>query len=96
MLSVPSLEHLTQLQTKLEQSPLKFKAIYEPDEPYNGQITAIGIQPVLKSVGRKYLSCLPLLKDSQIYGRLAKSYSAAAAEVGESRPSSPTIQGEVI
>lgn len=53
---------LQQLAIRLDHAGISFKLICEPDEPYNGQLMAIGILPVRKSRVRRLLSNLPLLR----------------------------------
>jgi len=36
--------------------------INEPDEPFNGQLMALGLPPSYKSTYRRYVSNLPLIK----------------------------------
>lgn len=64
VLAVSNESQLCILADKLSHSELKFTLINEPDAPYNGALMAIGITPILRSVGRKYFSSLPLIKDS--------------------------------
>jgi len=49
---------------KLFYAGLEYKVIYEPDAPYNGEAMAIGLTPILRSVGRRVLSSLPLYRGS--------------------------------
>ncbi len=53
---------LQQLAIRLDHAGIAFKLIHEPDAPYNNQLMAIGVMPVKKSVVKKLLSNLPLLK----------------------------------
>lgn len=46
----------------LGENGILHKLIREPDEPYCGQLMAIGIRPMPRSRVRKYLSQLPLVK----------------------------------
>lgn len=53
---------LHQLAIRLDRAGIDFHLVREPDVPYNNQLMAIGIRPILKSKVRKLLSNLPLLK----------------------------------
>ena len=64
VLAVPDESALREVRASLTLSGLSWRAIYEPDEPWNGQMMAIGVAPVLRSIGRKTLSCLPLFRGS--------------------------------
>jgi hypothetical protein len=47
------------LESKLRAAGVGLRAIRESDPPYSGQLMALGLTPIPKSVGRRYLSCLP-------------------------------------
>lgn len=55
-------EELRALSKRLESSGIAHECINEPDEPYNGQLMAIGLPPSYKSTYRKFLSNLPLIR----------------------------------
>jgi Peptidyl-tRNA hydrolase PTH2 len=55
-------EALTRVLAHLQAAKLPFRAIYEPDPPWNSQLMAIGIAPIRRQIGRRYLSCLPLYR----------------------------------
>ena len=53
---------LRSLSERLEVAGIPHHRINEPDEPYNGQLMAIGLPPAYKSTYRRYISNLPLIK----------------------------------
>jgi peptidyl-tRNA hydrolase len=55
-------EHLNQVSVQLAENGILHCLIREPDEPWNGQLMAIGVLPMARSKVRKYLSQLPLLR----------------------------------
>jgi peptidyl-tRNA hydrolase len=61
-LAVPSEQELLALESKLREAKIPHRAIREPDPPFNGQITAIGLVPAPREALKKYLSQYPLLK----------------------------------
>jgi len=62
VLSASDEEELCKVADKLSARRIPFKIIYEPDAPFNGEATAIGVYPVLdRTKLRKALSRLPLL-----------------------------------
>ena len=63
ILQVPDEATLFAYLEKLTCAGLALCAIFEPDPPYSGQLTAIGIEPQARSKPRKILSNLPLLKE---------------------------------
>ncbi len=64
ILQTPDEATMAAYETKLMMSGLRFRAIREPDAPYNGQLMAIGIEPQVRSkLIRKILGGLPLLKE---------------------------------
>lgn len=62
VLGVPDETALRGVLARLTLSQLAWRAIYEPD--WDNQLMAIGVAPVLRSIGRKTLSCLPLFRGS--------------------------------
>lgn len=63
ILSVPTEQKLLELELKLINEGIEHRAIREPDEPFNNQITAIGLVPTVKTPQiKKVLSSLPLLR----------------------------------
>lgn len=61
-LTAPDEMSLEFLQRKLERAGLRVTPIYEPDEPYNGALMALGIKPGRKEALKRHLSSLPLLR----------------------------------
>lgn len=59
VLSVPDEASLAALADRLRAAGIDFVAVYEPDPPWNGQLTAIGLRPTRKEAVRRYLSSLP-------------------------------------
>ena len=53
---------LLALEQKLKKNNIDFRAIREPDAPWNGQLMAIGIAPCDRSIVKKEVGNLPLLK----------------------------------
>ena len=47
---------------RLEAAGIPHSRINEPDEPYNGQLMALGLPPAYKSTYRRFISNLPLIK----------------------------------
>lgn len=62
VLGVPSETALVVIKEKLQVAGLSFVPIVECDAPYEGQLMAIGLRPIMRSVGRKVLSNLPLYR----------------------------------
>lgn len=61
VLGVPNLDTIHNLGRALDVSGINYSLICEPDQPYDGQATAIGICPVLDRASlKKLLSNLPL------------------------------------
>ncbi|WNM70121.1 peptidyl-tRNA hydrolase [Myxococcus phage Mx1] len=61
-LAAESEEHLLLLEAKLVAAGIPYKAIREPDAPWNGALMAIGIEPMPRAKLRPLLSGLPLLR----------------------------------
>jgi len=61
-LTVPDERSLVRLADDLRRASVAFTAIFEPDEPFNGQLMALGVAPRRKGELRRYLSALPLLR----------------------------------
>lgn len=53
---------LLELERKLQREALSFVSIRENDEPYAGELLAIGIKPDRRSKLKRYFSSLSLLK----------------------------------
>lgn len=53
---------LLALEERLARADIPHTAIREPDAPWNGQLMAIGIRPLDRTIVRKYLAQYPLLK----------------------------------
>jgi peptidyl-tRNA hydrolase len=62
VLAVPDEHTLLKYEAKLLRNGLEITAIREPDEPWNGQLMAIGIKPQPREKIKKLLSSLPLYK----------------------------------
>lgn len=62
VLSVPDEHTLLSYEAKLLRNGLELSAIREPDEPWNGQLMAIGIKPQPREKLKKLLSNLPLYR----------------------------------
>lgn len=77
---------------RLRAASIEFVEIREPDEPYNGELMAIGVRPALRSVLRKHLSELPSFKRSTFTPESAKIKPAQAN--GGSYPPSGSIMSE--
>ena len=58
----PDEAELQKLSERLTLAGIQHHRINEPDEPYNGQLMAIGLPPAYKSTYRRYISNLPLIK----------------------------------
>ncbi len=62
VLAVPDESTLREYQARLERAGVPHVPIHEPDAPWNGQLTAIGLVPVAdRAPLRPLLSSLPLL-----------------------------------
>jgi hypothetical protein len=66
VLEAKSEEELKTLATKLWNNRIEFIKVYEPDEPYSGQLMALGVVPDYRHKLRKHLSNLPLFSGSKI------------------------------
>lgn len=63
VLSAKTERDLWVIACQLEMAGLEFVKIQEPDAPYNGQLMAIGLRPIQRSIGRRtFLSSLPLYR----------------------------------
>lgn len=62
VLAVPNEAALHAVAARLRSAGVDFVAIHEPDPPWNGQLTALGLRPTRKEAVQKQLSSLPLLK----------------------------------
>ena len=62
VLAVSDEQSLLLVEQKLSLAGIEFVAIREPDEPYCGQILAIGIKPQPRNKLRKLLANLPLYR----------------------------------
>ena len=60
VLEVPSEEDLLRLIPKLDASGNSYVAFREPDPPYLGQVTAIGVHPTSDRSSLAFLRSLPL------------------------------------
>lgn len=61
-LAVPDEATLAREADRLERAGVQLVRIHEPDQPYCGQLMALGLVPARKEDMRKHLSSLPLLK----------------------------------
>ncbi len=82
MLAARDEEHLRTIESRLVDHDVLYTAIHEPDEPYNGQLMAIGLAPIPRSQGR-FLSNLPLYRGQILPG----------ASNGGSKPIPAPIRG---
>lgn len=57
-----SKEQLLSLEKRLIEDNIPHQSIYEPDPPFNGEITAIGVYPDYGDKLRKYFSQFPLVR----------------------------------
>lgn len=55
-------EGLQALRERLETACVPHRAIVESDNPYAGELMAIGLEPRPRNEVRRYVSSLPLLK----------------------------------
>lgn len=62
VLAVPDQAKLLALERKICELDIPHKAIREPDDPWNGQLMTIGIEPMQKYLVKKIVSNLPLLR----------------------------------
>lgn len=81
VLAVPNETALKALLARLTLSGLAWSAVYEPDPPYFGQLMAIGLAPVLRSIGRRVLSSPPCFRGST-YAGVAQFESARKGDAG--------------
>lgn len=93
VLTVPSASELMQLADKLRVANAEFTCIFETDEPWSGQLMAIGARPERRSKMRKILSSVPLYRGPN--GGVAQGQSYAQRESGDAEdvgltPASPT------
>jgi hypothetical protein len=77
-------DHLRTIACRLVDADLVFHEIKEPDAPWDGQLMAIGLRPIQRSVGRRFLSNLPLYRGP---------VSAGAPERGGSKPAPAPFGG---
>jgi peptidyl-tRNA hydrolase len=63
VLSVPSELRLLAISERLTARGVEHALIREPDAPWNGQATAIGIPPTPRNCMRPHISDLPLLRE---------------------------------
>ncbi len=61
-LAVPDSEALAELSQRLHQAGIKHHSVIESDEPYSGQLLAIGIPPQPRERLRRVLSSIPLMR----------------------------------
>jgi hypothetical protein len=63
VLAVPDEAGLLKLEIKLAKHGIEYCLIREPDEPFLGQATALGIKPMLRSDISKLLANYPLIRE---------------------------------
>jgi peptidyl-tRNA hydrolase len=63
VLAVEGEDELVALSARLERAGVRHKLIREPDAPFNGAATALGIVPCPRRPLRRFLSRYPLLKE---------------------------------
>lgn len=80
VLSAPDQPALEVLRLRLEAAGVEHKAIYEPDPPWLGALTAIGLKPVADRARlRPILSSLPLFGKAPPCEDCAASFKAVGA-----------------
>lgn len=62
VLAVDDSQALEALSERLTAQDVRHTVIRESDPPYQGQATAIGVEPALRSVLRRHFSSLPLFR----------------------------------
>lgn len=62
VLGVPDENALLKMERKIQRAKIKYHLITEPDPPFNGEATAIGVEPIERNRVAKLFSSLPLLK----------------------------------
>ena len=62
MLTAPDERALLAIALRLKLAKVAHVMIHEPDAPWDGQLTAIGVRPERREVLRRHLSSYPLLK----------------------------------
>lgn len=62
MLALGTSAALEALSARLDAANVRHTVIRENDEPYNGEATAIGVEPALRSILKPHFSSLPLLR----------------------------------
>ncbi len=81
VLAVPDEAALIALARRLGEAGVAYKAIREPDAPYDNALMALGLVPKKRSELRKYLSEIPLFRGTSSTG------------VAEQRRSSQELNG---
>lgn len=66
VLAVDHEQDLVDLATRLERAGIAHKLIREPDAPFNGAATALGVAPGPRRPLRRLLSRLPLLRGEEL------------------------------
>lgn len=61
-LEAESSEHLGEISAKLKEAGVEHSRIIENQEPYDGELLAIGVRPGPREELRRYFSCLPLVR----------------------------------
>jgi peptidyl-tRNA hydrolase len=62
VLAVDDATALEALSARLSAAGVRHTVIRENDEPYNGEATAIGVEPAQRSILKRHFSSLPLLR----------------------------------
>jgi len=55
-------DQLSELEQRLAAAGVRFAAIRESDPPHSGELLAIGLEPARRSLIRRHVSSLPLLR----------------------------------
>ena len=76
VLAVDDAPALEALSARLTAQSVRHTVIRESDAPYSGQATAIGVEPALRSVLRRYFSSLPLFRGQVSKGATENERSA--------------------
>lgn len=63
VLAVADEQHLLAVEARLAAAGARYSLIREPDRPFNGAATALGVVLGMYDVARKLLSSLPLLSE---------------------------------
>ncbi len=95
VLGVPDEAALKALSARLERAGIEHVRIFEPDEPWNNGLMAIGLRPALRSVLRRHLSDVPLFRGSTFTPESSNRGHLERGNGGSS-PSSGTISSGAV